>query len=117
MAKFFGKIGYLQTAEKVPGVYSEEITEQSYYGDVLSYYIRPSEKGEGLNDNVRLNNKVSIVSDSFAMDNIGYMKYVVWGKTCWKITNVEVSYPRLILTLGEQYNGPTAETTRNPKQY
>ena len=77
MAKYFGKVGYLQTEETVPGVFSEHIEERNYYGDILSNHIKPSETGEGLNDNLRLNHKISIVSDSFAMNNFGYMKYLI----------------------------------------
>lgn len=99
------------TKESVPGVYEETIIEKNYYGDVLSYYIRSAENSENFNDDIRINNKISIICDSFAMDNFGYMKYLKWGNVSWKITNVEVVYPRLILTIGEIYNGPTAETT------
>lgn len=96
------------TAETVPGVYEEKVTERSYYGDVLSYYLRPSDPADKLNDDIRVNNKISIVSDSFAMENFGYIKYLRWGGAAWAISNVEVAYPRLILTLGGLYNGPTA---------
>ena len=113
MAKYFGKVGYLQTEETVPGVFSEHIEERNYYGDILSNYIKTSETGEGLNDNLRLNHKISIVSDSFAMNNFGYMKYLTMGGVRWTITNVEVAYPRLILTVGEVYNGPTPEITNS----
>ena len=110
MAKYFGKIGYLQTEESVPGVFSEHVEERNYYGDILSNRIKPSEVGEGLNNNLRLDHKISIVSDSFAMNNFGYMKYLIMGGVRWCITNVEIAYPRLILTVGEIYNGPTPTT-------
>lgn len=97
------------TKETTPGVYEETIVEKNYYGDILSCYIRPSESTDNLHDNIRINNKISIISDSFAMSNYGYMKYLTMGGIAWKITNVEVVYPRLILTIGEIYNGPTTE--------
>lgn len=107
MAKYFGKIGYLFTAEKEDGVYEEQTEVRSYYGDVLNYYIRPSENSDGLNDNIRINNKISIISDSFAIENLGYMKYIEWKGTYWKIRSVEIEFPRIILTLGDLYNEPT----------
>jgi hypothetical protein len=33
------------------------------------------------------------------------MLYVEFMGAKWKISNVEVQYPRLILTIGEVYNG------------
>lgn len=107
MAKYFGKIGYLRTEETSDGVYEEKITEKSYYGDVLNYYVKPSESSDGLNDNVRVSNKISIVSDSFAIKNVGYMKYLIWKGTRWKIQTAEIAYPRIILTLGDLYNEQT----------
>lgn len=107
MAKYFGKIGYLLTVEKEDGVYEEQTAVRSYYGDVLNYYMKPSENSDGLNDNIRVNNKISIISDSFAIDNLGYMKYIEWKGTKWKIRSAEIEFPRIILTLGDLYNEPT----------
>ena len=107
MAKYFGKIGYFQTVEASDGVYEERITERNYYGDVLNYYVKPSDNSDGLNENIRINNKISIVSDSFAIENIGYMKYLTWRGTRWKIQTAEIAFPRIILTLGDLYNEPT----------
>lgn len=111
MAKYFGKIGFLQTKETSDGVYEEDITERNYYGDVLNYYVRPSESSDGFNDNIRINNKISIISDSFAVRNLGYMKYATWKGACWKIHSAEVIFPRIILTLGDLYNEPTKTTS------
>lgn len=105
MAKYFGKIGYVYTEETSDGVYEEQAIERSYYGDVLNYYVKPSENANGLNDNVRLNNKISIISDSFAVSHLGYMKYLEWNGSKWKIQSAEIMFPRIILTLGDLYNG------------
>ena len=107
MAKYYGKIGYSQTVETAEGVYEEQIVERSYYGDVVNYYVKPSESSEGLNSNVRVSNKISIVSDSFAMKHVGYMKYLVWKGIRWKIQTAEIAFPRILLTLGDLYNEPS----------
>jgi hypothetical protein len=52
-----------------------------------------------------INNQISIVADPFANQNFHSMKYVEFMGTRWKITNVDVQYPRLILTMGGVYNG------------
>ena len=44
------------------------------------------------------------IADSFAKDNFHLMKYIEFEGTKWKITNVEVRYPRLNLTVGGIYN-------------
>lgn len=103
MAKFFGPIGFSITTETAPGVWEESIVEKKYYGDILQFSTR-WENGDKLNDNLNISNKISIISDLFANNNCGSMRYIEFMGTKWKISNVEVQYPRLILTLGDQYN-------------
>ena len=105
MAKFHGVIGYVTTTETVPGVYEEVITTRNYTGDVIRD-TRRLERGESLNDNLAISNLFSIVADAFAFQNFQAMRYITWMGASWKITNVEVQRPRLILTVGEVYNGP-----------
>lgn len=103
MAKFFGKIGYTETKQTSPGVWEEEITEREYFGDITRNTRRLQSSGN-LNDNIVVANEISIVADPFANQNFHAMRYVEFMGTKWKISNVEVQYPRLILTLGDQYN-------------
>jgi hypothetical protein len=50
-------------------------------------------------------NNISIVADAFATENFGYMKYAVVKGVKWRITDIQVQYPRLILMIGGIYNG------------
>jgi len=113
MAKFFGSIGYAETTETAPGVWTENVTERNYFGDVLKN-TRRLEAGENLNDNLAINNIISIVADPFAYQHFHAVRYVKWMGVSWKITNVEVQRPRLILTIGGVYNGPTPATPESP---
>ena len=65
MAKFYGAIGYATQVETAPDVYDEQITERYYYGDVVKNTKR-FEKGEHLNDNLNVNNTISIMADAYA---------------------------------------------------
>lgn len=103
MAKFYGPIGYAQSAEIRPGVWEDVITERYYFGDVIRN-TRRLQSGDRVNDNIEISNEISILADPFANGNFHAMRYVRFMGTKWKITNVEVSYPRLILTIGGVYN-------------
>ena len=107
MAKFFGKIGFTKTEETAPGVYRETTIERDYRGDVLRN-TRKWENGEHLNDDLNVNNQISIVADAYANENFFAMRYISWMGAYWKITNVEVQRPRLILTIGGVYNKPAS---------
>ena len=108
MAKFFGSIGYAETLETSPGIHREIITERDYYGDVIRN-SRKLQSGESVNDDVVVNNSLSIVADPYAYNHFFAIRYVKWMGAVWKVTNVEVQSPRLLLTIGGVYNGPTAE--------
>ena len=108
MAKFYEKIGYSSTVETSPSVWVEQIVERYYYGDILRNSRQLRSDSEQLNDNVHVSNKISIVADPYALNHFFEMRYVTWMGANWKITDVEVQRPRLILTIGEVYNGPTA---------
>lgn len=107
MAKFYGVIGYAVTKETAPGVWTEEIAEQSYYGDLTRNMRRLQDSGD-LNDDINVANEISIVADPYANANFHSMRYVAFMGAEWKISKVEVQYPRLILTLGGVYNGKQA---------
>ena len=103
MAKFYGVIGYVQTVETKPGVWREVITERPYFGDLIRSTSRYQSASE-LNDNLNITNEISIVADPFANENFYTMRYVAFMGAKWKITNVEVQYPRLLLTIGGVYH-------------
>lgn len=104
MGKWFGKIGYAETTETKPGVWKEQITEREYFGDLLRN-SRRLQSSSSLNDNVIIANEISILADPFAYENSHAIRYATFMGTKWKVSNVEVQYPRLILTLGDVYNG------------
>lgn len=104
MAKWFGVIGFAETAETTPGVWKEQITKRNYYGD-LTRNTRRLQTADKLNDDLNIANELSIVADPYAMNNFHSMRYAEFMGTEWKITNVEVQYPRLILSLGGVWNG------------
>lgn len=107
MAKFCGVIGYGSTTKTSPGVFKESIVEKTVYGDLIknSRRLITSEK---INDDVSVNNQISIIADPYAKQNFHSIKYVKFLGTAWKVIDVEVQYPRLILTLGGEYNGQQA---------
>jgi predicted nuclease of restriction endonuclease-like (RecB) superfamily len=103
MGKWCGKIGYVETVETSPGIFTEQITEKFYSGDVTRN-VRKFQSGDKLNDNIDISNEISIVADPFAYDNFRFMRYIEFMGAKWKITNIEVRYPRLILTIGGVFN-------------
>lgn len=104
MAKYYGKIGFAESVESTPGVHVEKIVERNYYGELVRN-SRRLQSANQLNDNINISNEISIVADPYADKNFHMMRYIEFMGTKWKISNVEVQPPRLILTVGGVWNG------------
>ena len=104
MAKWFGIVGYITTEETTPGNWTEKVTEREYYGETVDDTRSTwSTQPDSTNDDLTVNDRISIVADPFAYQNFRYIKYVEFMGAKWKVTSVSVSRPRLILTLGGAY--------------
>ena len=104
MAKFYGAIGFSETVETDPGIWEEKIVEHSYSGDVIRNIRNLQTPTESVNDNINVSNEISIVADPYANQNMYAMRYIVFQGVKWKISSVNVNYPRLTLTIGGLYN-------------
>lgn len=106
MTRFFGAVGYGEQVLKSPGIWGDLIVEFNYYGDVKRDSRRFSE-GQSVNDDLTVNNTISIVADKYAIDHLHAIRYVVLYGARWKVSTIDASRaPRLLLQLGGVYNGP-----------
>ena len=115
MARFCGKVGYVTPVETSPGVHENIPEEYVYYGDITNISKR-WQTNENLNDDIRLEQNISIMADSYARANYYKIRYVIIDGIAWRVTNVQVARPRLLLYIGGIYNGETvqAQTSGDP---
>ena len=104
MAKYHGKIGFAVQIEKTPGVWVDDIIEKPYSGDLLRN-TRNTQTSGNLNDDITLSNQISIIADAYLNNNLFALRYIVFMGSKWKVTSVDVQYPRLIFTIGGVWNG------------
>ena len=102
--KFFGKVGFEETRETLPGIWEPEVVFREYIGDVTRNQRRWETQKDTINDSLNISNEISILADSYLLENLGAMKCVEYGGTLWKISWVNLQYPRVILTLSNRYN-------------
>lgn len=103
MAKFYGKIGFFETKDNGNGIWKQEIIERYYYGDLMRNNSQ-NQTSDKINDDININNSISIIADPYANENFQHIRYVEFMDAKWKVTGVEVQFPRLILTVGGVYN-------------
>lgn len=98
-------IGYIYTEPKEEGsdIFIKKEIEKMYYADVLEFSNKFTSTDK-VNDDFTINNKLSIISDLFALDHIGNIAYIQFLGNKWKVKDVTIQYPRLIISIGGLYN-------------
>ena len=106
MARFHGTVGFAEQTEVAPDVWeSANITRRYYYGDILRSQKTFAATSSSTNDDVKVSNQISLISDSYMRSHIDAIRFVIFAGTPWKVTTVEIDDKRIIVTLGEVYNG------------
>lgn len=109
--KFFGNVGFAFQEETAPDVWREIVTKRPYRGDVIRRRQRMDNSnyryGQSYNDELKLENEFSIVADDYMHKNAPYIRFIEFQGNAWKVTSIEIQYPRIILSLGGVYNGNT----------
>lgn len=111
--KFHGPIGFNTGTVESPansGVWVNQIVERSYYGDILNR-ARGIDEAHQATPDLTVSVSISIVADPFANETYFAIRYIKWAGSLWVVTNVRPQPPRLILTLGGVYNGPTPQAS------
>lgn len=108
MEKFYGKVGFINTEVTSPGVYGEVAVEKPYYGEVERNSFRLS-GNDKVNENVVIVNTITIVADAYATEHFSSIRYIEWLGSKWKVSSVQVERPVIRMTLGEVWNGVTAD--------
>lgn len=104
MNKFWGTIGFVKQVETSPDVWTEQKTERKYSCEKVRNGTR-WQSSKYANDDIVVDNRISILADPYAWDEMGSIRYLIRNGSKWKVTTIEETYPRLILTLGGLYHG------------
>ena len=104
--KFAGDVGFwIKNDETKPGIFTDHMVEKHYTGDVTRAYNKWGPRDDSTNDELSLNNQITILADLFAKENWPSIKYVKWNGFRWKVKTVGINFPRLTLEIGEVWKG------------
>lgn len=102
--KWYDAIGFAETVETKPGIWTEQIVEKYFYGDLKNNRRRLQSTGQ-VNDNIVISDVIEIIANPYAENHYHSIRYAVLRGVKWKVTDVDASqYPKLIMTLGGVYN-------------
>lgn len=115
--KFSGIVGFFEGEQETkPGIFRPVIVERKYVGDVLRAKRGFQSRSDAQNDEFTVNNQISILSDLYAKQNWASIRYVIWNGVKWKVSSIEVNYPRLTLDIGGFYHDESEQTTGEPSR-
>lgn len=106
--KFYDAIGYAESVERSDnsGVFEDIVVERMLYGDVLRN-TRAQDEGDKVNNDISIGNRFTLVADGYAAENFESIRYIKWKGRRYLIASVEYAPPRLLITPGGVYHGPT----------
>ena len=120
MEKFYGMIGFSTDCKEGfgenAGIAKEgPIIERPYYGDIIELSHKYSQ-GESIIDDIQIDIQISIMADDYAEMHMMDIKYAPYHGILLKVNKITPRRPRLILTVGGLYNGPTPKSSWKIKE-
>lgn len=119
MNRFYGPIGFVSSQESYEGsgIWEDIVVEKNYRGNIVKNIKKWDTDPSQLNKNLNISNTISIIADPYVSNHLQSIRYIKWLGSYWEIISVSVELPRLVLTIGGVYNGPTAETSESSEEY
>ena len=106
MAKASLTLGFAETVETAPDVWTPRITERPYVADIL-HEQKQWKAGESTNDTLDLQNRFSVVLDDYLLANQAQLKYIFYAGVKWKVRTLNPKRPRIDVSVGGVYNEET----------
>ena len=103
--RYYGNVGYETSVEVADSVWEPRIVEATYYGDVIRNNTR-RDSSDRINDEITVNNRISLVVKPDALSTFQTIKYVEWLGCRWNVKSIEVQFPRVLIEIGGVYTGP-----------
>lgn len=104
MTRFKGKVGFVIKGNYVDDVRKPLVVEREYTGDILNETMNYVQE-EKVFDDKSFSERITILADTYAQEKYTDIRYVIKAGSRYNVTSVQVSRPRLILSLGGLYHG------------
>ena len=100
-------IGGIITCALMAGCAGKQILD-GFVKEGKRIFTRRWQNGTKVNDDVNLVTQISIIADSYLLENMHCIRYAKINGVAWEVTSIDPQHPRLLLDLGGVYNGETA---------
>ena len=94
--------------ETSPGIYKQNVVEKRYKG-FITKNTRVNKNEAVVNDSPMVNLVINIYLNPYLQDNLYSIKYITYMHKKWKISDIDIQYPRASLTIGGLYFNEDAD--------
>lgn len=101
--KWCGKIGFVFTKETEPGIYNKVIVEKKYRGIIVKQTWIEQREQPVINDSPVVTRQVRVYMNPYINENLYHIQYITYMGEKWKINNIDVIYPQVMISLGGLY--------------
>lgn len=104
MTRYAGNIGFYSGETNNDGIVTPSYTDHKMRGDTFTVRALRTESQQR-QDDLSFSNQLSLLGDQYSFENFSNIVYAEFMGQKWKVTSVEIQYPRMTLTLGGIWNG------------
>lgn len=106
MARYYGRVGFkIAEDDQTTGIVRNTVVEKPYFGRIIEH-SRKWQGSDSATDDLVLANQIAITANDYAFNHATAIAYAVYMNGRWKVTDIRIKRPEIILTLGGIYNGP-----------
>lgn len=106
--RYSGKLGIVQQTEVRPGIWEETVTEVSALGTVRQT-TEALDGSDAVLPRYRTTTSVSVSARGVGPIDNSDIRYITFKGKRWQIATIVDEPPKIVIYIGEVYNGPTPE--------
>lgn len=106
--RYSGKLGLVEQQEVRPGIWEEVVTEVPVLGTVRQRTEVLNGEGNVLPE-YATTTSISVPARGVGPQDNSNIRYITYKGTRWQIRSIVDEPPRIVIYIGEVYNGPTPE--------
>lgn len=106
--RYSGKLGIVEQKEVRPGIWEEVVTEEPVLG-TLEQRTEVLDGSSEVLPRYTTSTSISVPARGVGLQDNSVIRYITLRGNRWQIASIVDKPPRIVIYVGEKYNGPTPQ--------
>lgn len=106
--RYSGKLGIVEQKEVRPGIWEEVVTEEPVLG-TLEQRTGVLEGSSDVLPRYSTSTSISVPARGVGLLDNSVIRYITLKGNRWQVSSIVDQPPRIVIYVGEKYNGPTPQ--------